>query len=82
MSMRVMGVRKEDLIEVDDIVGVATYIQTASDPELTLLSNSIQCFFLYMNWATEICDRFKTRYYTHSTVNFSPSSNSTTRVEE
>ncbi len=36
MSMRVMGVRKEDLIEVDDIVGVATYIQEASKSEITL----------------------------------------------
>lgn len=36
MSMRVMGVRKEDLLDVDDIVGVATYIQNASDSEVTL----------------------------------------------
>lgn len=36
MSMRVMGVRKEDLIDVDDIVGVATYIQEASKSEITL----------------------------------------------
>ena len=36
MSMRVMGVRKEDLVKVDDIVGVATYIQEASKSEITL----------------------------------------------
>lgn len=36
MSMRVMGVRKEDLIDVDDIAGVATYIQEASKSEITL----------------------------------------------
>ncbi len=36
MSMRVMGVRKEDLIEVDGIVGVATYIQEASKSNITL----------------------------------------------
>jgi peroxiredoxin family protein len=36
MSMRVMGVRKEDLVEVDEIVGVATYIQEASKSEITL----------------------------------------------
>jgi peroxiredoxin family protein len=36
MSMRVMGIRKEDLIETDDIVGVATYIQEASNSEITL----------------------------------------------
>jgi peroxiredoxin family protein len=36
MSMRVMGVRKEDLLDIDDIVGVATYIQNASDSQVTL----------------------------------------------
>ena len=36
MSMRVMGIRKEDLIETDGIVGVATYIQEASNSEITL----------------------------------------------
>jgi peroxiredoxin family protein len=36
MSMRVMGIRKEDLIDVDDIAGVATYIQEASKSEITL----------------------------------------------
>jgi peroxiredoxin family protein len=36
MSMRVMGVRKEDLLDIDDIEGVATYIQNASDSQVTL----------------------------------------------
>jgi peroxiredoxin family protein len=36
MSMRVMGIRKEDLIETDGIVGVATYIREASNSEITL----------------------------------------------
>lgn len=36
MSMRVMGVRKEDLIPVDDIVGVATYVQEASKADIAL----------------------------------------------